>query len=122
MANTNRSYPNNPDTVALTKAILSLQSPAEARQFLRDLLTEPEILELSARLKAAQLLDEGVRYVDVQKQTGLSSATVARVASWLQTGLGGYRIVLDRLNHLSRIGDRAKTDHHESSAFQEAVS
>lgn len=111
MTNTKRSYPSNPDTVALTQAILSLQSPAEARRFLRDLLTEPEILELSARLKAARLLNSSVRYVDVQQKTGLSSATIARVASWLRQGMGGYRLVLDRLNH-----------QHPDPSFQEAVS
>lgn len=111
MKQPSRSFPTNPDTVALALAMLLPQTPAEMQLFLRDLLTESEIEEFAARLKAACLLRAGVRYLDVQEQTGLSSATVARVAAWLKRGLGGYQLVLDRTSH-----------RHNSPVLQEAVS
>lgn len=106
MTTSKQSYPTNPDTSSLLEAILALQSKDEAGRFLRDLLTESEIKEFANRWKAAQLLDEGVRYTDIVKSTGLSSTTVARIAAWLNQGMGGYRILIDRIHQ-----------HHESQAL-----
>ncbi|MFH2063105.1 MAG: YerC/YecD family TrpR-related protein [bacterium] len=82
----------------LTQAVLALRDESEVRRFLRDLLTEEELQEFGRRLEAAQLLREGVPYVKIQRRTGLSSTTVARVAKWLHGSEGGYRTVLERLN------------------------
>ena len=81
----------------LIKAILSLETPDEVRRFLRDLMTENEIVEFSKRLRAAELLTEKVPYSTIERETGLSSTTVARVSKWLNKGEGGYRIIIDRL-------------------------
>ncbi|MBU1148983.1 hypothetical protein KKI23_02715 [Patescibacteria group bacterium] len=83
----------------LYKAILALQNLAETRRFMRDLLTEAEIREFSNRWQAAQMLDKKIPYTKVEKATGLSSTTVARVAKWLKRGMGGYRLMLKRQNH-----------------------
>lgn len=81
----------------LFRAILSLQDMSEAKRFLRDLLTEAEIADLSLRWKAARMLDQGIAYSQIEKETGLSSATVARISKWLKSGKGGYQLMLDRL-------------------------
>jgi len=92
----------------LVQAFLALETTPEAQQFLRDLMTESEITEFGKRLEAARLLSKQTSYAVVQKQTGLSSTTVARVSKWLTGSLGGYRLVLDRLRHYSSVatGDR----------------
>lgn len=87
----------NPDTDALFEAILVLKNSAEARRFFRDLLTEPEIIEFGKRWRAARMLARQERYTDIERITGLSSTTVARVQKWLQGKLGGYRLVIRRL-------------------------
>lgn len=87
------------DSDNLFSAILSLQSKDEAERFFRDLLTEGEIIEFSARFRVVRLLDERVPYTQIEKETGLSSATIARIAKWLNTGMNGYRLVLDRAHH-----------------------
>jgi len=69
------------------------------KPFLRDLLTESEIEELARRWQAAQMLDQKVSYSQIVKKTGLSSTTVARISKWLNSGAGGYRLVLDTLHH-----------------------
>ena len=84
------------DTEALYRAILSLETSAEARKFFRDLLTETEIRELAERWKAARMLAEGVPYTRIIGDTGLSSTTIARVARWVKRGTGGYRMALKR--------------------------
>jgi len=81
----------------LADALTLLNSPEDARHFLRDLLTEAEISEFARRLKAADMLSRGMSYKKVEKETGFSSATVARVSKWLRHGEGGYVAVLKRL-------------------------
>jgi TrpR-related protein YerC/YecD len=86
----------NKETKELLKAVLSLKNEDEAARFLRDLLTPEEIREFGMRWKAAQLIYQGVSYRNVAKETGLSTATVTRVARWLKSGMGGYQLVLQR--------------------------
>ena len=82
----------------LLRAIRSMKDEGELRQFLRDVMTESEIIDVSARLEAARLLREGVRYLDITEKTQLSSRTVARISDWMQNGCKGYAIALDRLS------------------------
>lgn len=82
----------------LFKAILSLKSEDECRKFFRDLLTEAEIKEFSNRWKVAQMLDQKIPYEEIAKETGMSSTTIARISKWLTDGLGGYKLMLLRVN------------------------
>ena len=87
---------NQKELDSLYKAILKLETLAEAKRFFRDLCTHEELVEMSKRWQAAQLLDSGKSYRDVAAETGLSTTTVARVAEWLERGRGGYRMMLGR--------------------------
>lgn len=89
---------SNKSTKNLYKAILSLESEEECKKFLRDLLTEAEIREFANRWKVAQLLDQKVPYEKIAQQTGMSSTTIARISKWLNNGMDGYRLVLNKLN------------------------
>ena len=85
------------DAEALVDALLSLEDRTEAERFLRDLLTLNELRDLSMRWSVARLLDQGLHYAEISQRTGASTATITRIASWLNHGEGGYRLVLDRL-------------------------
>src|SRR3989344_4094827 len=89
----------NKENKGLIQAFLALRSDDAARRFLRDLMTEKEIEEFAKRLKAAEMLTEKVPYLIIEKETGLSSTTVARVAKWLNGKGGGYRTIISRLHH-----------------------
>ncbi|MDO8497315.1 MAG: YerC/YecD family TrpR-related protein, partial [bacterium] len=88
---------NTPQTDELFRAILTLRDVKEARRFFRDLLTEEEIKEFSARWKVAQMLSQKVPYSQIVKETGMSSTTIARVSKWLSQGMDGYKLLLKRL-------------------------
>lgn len=88
---------NNPTTEDLLKAVLALKNVGEAKRFFRDLLTEQEIIEFAKRWQAAKMLSKKIPYSQIEKETGLSSTTVARVSKWLKKGMGGYRLILKRL-------------------------
>lgn len=83
------------------EAILTLKNNDETKRFLRDLMTEGEIEEFANRLEAARLLSKDVQYNAIIESTGLSSATIARIAKWLNGSLGGYRLVLNKLSPTS---------------------
>lgn len=90
---------DNEKTKDLAKALLALKSAKEAKDFLRDLLTEKELLELGNRWKAARMLSGKIPYVQIVKETGLSSTTVARISKWLKGGMGGYRSMLKKFSN-----------------------
>ena len=92
---------STPRNTQLVRALLSLKTSDEARRFLRDLLTPDEIEEFSKRFQAAELLTRNVPYSAIEKKTGLSSTTVARVSKWLNGSEGGYRRVIGRMHHHS---------------------
>ncbi len=93
---------NNKKTENLLKVILSLQDMEEMKSFLRDLMTDQEIIEFGNRWQAAQMLYKGISYSEIEKTTGLSSRTIARVAKWLNRGKSGYKSTIQRMdNHPS---------------------
>lgn len=88
---------NTKQNKQFVEAILALKNSDETKRFLRDLLTEPEIKEFASRLEAASLLTQDAQYTTIIERTGLSSATIARIAKWLNGSLGGYRLILNRI-------------------------
>jgi len=64
-------------------------------RFLRDLCTRGELEAMAQRWAVAQLVDQGVPYLEIAKRTGASTTTVTRVAQWVRRGEGGYRAALD---------------------------
>ena len=89
---------NNIKTEYLFNAILALKNTREARGFFRDLLTEQELIKFGNRWKTAQMLNQKIPYSKIEKETGLSSTTIARISKWLNKGRGGYKLILQRLN------------------------
>ena len=84
------------ETRALLEAILRLESLDDAERFLRDLCTLGELHDLGQRWAVVRLLDAGLHYADISRRTGASTATITRIASWLNHGEGGYRLMLGR--------------------------
>jgi len=79
------------------KAILLLKNLDECRTFFRDLCTLSEIDAMAERFQVAKMLNKNVSYREICKKTGSSTATITRVAYWLNHGLGGYKLVLKRI-------------------------
>jgi TrpR-related protein YerC/YecD len=82
----------------LAEALASIEDVRIMQNFLRDVMTEKEIIEMSARLEAANLLSSGAKYTDIIKKTKLSSRTVARISDWLKNGCNGYEVAINSIN------------------------
>ena len=66
---------------ALFQAILTLRSVEESRDFFRDLCTPAELQALADRWMVVGLLQGGMPYREISKQTGVSVTTIGRVAN-----------------------------------------
>ncbi len=87
---------DNKKTEELFKTILKIKNIKEAKIFFRDLLTEKEIIEFGNRWRAVTMLGKGISYKVIEKETGLSSRTIARISWWMKNGKGGYKLLLKR--------------------------
>ncbi len=85
---------NTADIRKLCAVIAKMQTTEEVELLLEDLCTIQEIVSLSQRLQVASLLNKGMNYAEITKETGVSSATISRVNRCLNYGPGGYKIAL----------------------------
>ncbi len=85
------------DAKRLLEAVAAIRNKKEAGMFLRDLLTENELMEFANRWKVARMLARKVPYLEIAEQTGMSSTTIARIKKWVAVGRGGYRLMIKRL-------------------------
>ena len=79
------------------RAILTLKTVEECKQFFDDLCTVTELQAMEQRYQVAQYLDAGLIYNDILERTGASSATISRVNRSLIYGNGGYESVLEKM-------------------------
>ena len=86
-----------PNAEALLDAIVRLDDRDEAARFMRDLCTLGELHDMGQRWAVVRMLDQGLHYAEISRLTGASTATITRIASWLNDGEGGYRAMLGRL-------------------------
>lgn len=83
-----------PDAEALFDAILALDTRDETERFFRDLCTLSELRDMAQRWAVVRHLDAGKHYAEISRETGASTATITRIASWLHHGEGGYQAIL----------------------------
>lgn len=81
----------------LLHVLTSLDDEDTVFALLEDLFTIREIRETSQRLAVARMLNEGASYTTIEKATGASATTIARVSKCLAYGTGGYGVALDVL-------------------------
>ena len=81
---------------SLARALLSIKKEEEMLVFLRDVATLEELRELANRWEVAKQLDQGRSYRDIGRRLKVSTATVTRIAHWLNNGEGGYKLALSR--------------------------
>ena len=85
------------DAQKFYEAVLTLQTVEECEAFFEDICTYQEMEAIAQRMEVALLLWEDMRYNDVNKQTGASTATICRVSKALNYGAGGYKTAIERL-------------------------
>ena len=80
----------------LYAAILQLESLDEVQSFFYDLCTPAELEGLVDRWRVAQMLVQNIPYRQIAAETNVSTATIVRVARFLNNGNDGYRTIMRR--------------------------
>lgn len=78
----------------LVQILTALHTPDDCRRFLLDLCTPGELRSLADRWRVARLVAEEVPYREIYEKTGVSTATITRVARCIKHGAEGYRRAL----------------------------
>lgn len=93
----------------LFDAILRLETVDEASAFFRDLCTLGELHDMAQRWAVVRMLDEGMHYAEISRQTGASTATITRIAQWLHHGEGGYARALEHIREARTTAAKSPT-------------
>ena len=65
----------------LYRGLISLKTEDECDKFIDDLCTKTEKNDLILRFWAASMIKDGVKYNEIRKETGLSTATLEMVVT-----------------------------------------
>ena len=86
----------------LVSALMMLETREEYENFLEDLLTTKELLDMSQRIVVAKLLTENKKYNKIAEETGASSATISRVNRSFCYGKDGYKNFFEKLDSINK--------------------
>ena len=95
---TTKKNNNEIDSNELFKTVLAIKEFDDVAAFFKDLLTARELIDLSQRWRVARMLNDGVSYVEIERQTGMSSTTIARISKNMKSDIGGYKRVLKKMD------------------------
>ena len=84
----------------LYAAILQLQTLEDVESFFFDLCTPAELEGIVDRWRVAQMLVRKMPYRQIAAETNVSTATIVRVARFLNNGNDGYRTIMRRLGKI----------------------
>lgn len=80
----------SPEVEELLHVLAEMRDEDDVFALLEDLFTIREIRDTSQRLAVARMLADGKSYAAIEKATGASATTIARVSKCLAYGSGGY--------------------------------
>src|SRR6185437_5172651 len=81
----------------LCAALLAMRDAGEMRAFLNDLCTPAELESLADRWSVVPRILEGMPYREIHEHTAVSITTIGRIARFLNTRAGGYRLAAERV-------------------------
>ena len=84
------------DKKLLVATLRKIKSSKDLSDFLDDLLTEEEILDLAQRIKIAKLILEGKTYDEIAVKIQTSTSTVSKIGQVIKYGKGGLHKILDK--------------------------
>jgi TrpR-related protein YerC/YecD len=75
----------------------AFEGKEDMQELLLDVCTRKELESIYQRFKVAQMLKNGMTFVQIEARTGISSTTITRVSKCLKRGQG-YNKVFDKYN------------------------
>jgi TrpR-related protein YerC/YecD len=88
----------NSKIAELMHAILLIENQDEALRFFSDLCTPAELEAMADRWQVVPMVRLGIPYRTIHERTGVSVATITRIARCIKLGDGGYSLIAERLD------------------------
>lgn len=92
---------------SLYQVLADLKSSSEIKMFLDDALSETEKTVLAKRLGIAYYLNKNKSYEEIRQDLKVSSATIANVCKWMESGGEGLRLALKTIEADEWAGEMA---------------
>ena len=86
------------DKKLIIETLRKLRNSKDLGNFIDDLLTEEEILDLAQRLKIAKLILDGKTYDEITEKVNTSTSTVSKIGQIIKYGKGGFEKTLGNSN------------------------
>lgn len=86
----------NDEMDKLFSSILNLETIEECYRFFDDLCTINELEAFGQRLTVAKMLHRKCTYQEIEKETGISAATISKISKSYSYGPGGYKMIIER--------------------------
>jgi len=84
----------------LATLLSQLDSEGDIQALLQDLCSPSELQALAERLHILPLLEQGIPYRTIAKDTGMSITTIGRVARCMREGANGYKSIMPLLQQI----------------------
>lgn len=81
----------------ICEILVAIDNKQDLGNLLLDVCTKKEIESIYQRLRVANLLKQGLTFVQIEEKTGISSTTITRVSKCIKNGQG-YTKLFD--NHI----------------------
>ena len=92
--------------IRFVKAIASVKNSVEAAHFIKDLLSDAEVLMIARRLQIVDLLEDGYTYEQIKKSLKVSFGTIAKMQTWFETYGEDFKKILYRTRTTVKVEDR----------------
>ncbi|QMS85944.1 YerC/YecD family TrpR-related protein [Candidatus Xianfuyuplasma coldseepsis] len=83
----------------LFEAILKLENIEECYRFFDDLCTINELEAFGQRFDVAKMLYAKKTYQEIERETGISAATISKISKSFTFGPGGYELLIKKLRN-----------------------
>ncbi len=94
----NINLKNKFDEISLILA--KIDSKDDIYNFMRDLLSENEMIEISNRFNVAKMLNNKLSYKKIEEITWMSSTTIARISKFLNSDNSWYNNAISILQSI----------------------
>lgn len=84
------------DKKLIVDTLRKLKNFKDLGNFIDDLLTEEEILDLAQRIKIAELIFHDKTYDEITQQINVSTSTVSKIGQVIKYGKGGLKETLGK--------------------------
>jgi len=92
--------------IRFVRAVASVKNSVEAAHFVKDLLSDAEVMMVARRLQIVDMLEDGHTYQEIKDGLKVSFGTIAKMQTWFESYGSNFKKILYRTHKKAKITDR----------------